>query len=102
MLVLALAARGGFGFGDVKMAALLGLFVGYQPTLEQVGASEALGSLAVAAFGAVFIGGVVAVGLLLARRRGRKQEIAFGPAMIVAAWVATIWGAGIFDAYRGV
>ena len=35
-------------------------------------------------FGSFFLGGVVAIVLLVARRAGRRQEIAFGPAMIVA------------------
>lgn len=102
MLALALLVRGGFGFGDVKMAALLGLFVGYQPGLVQVGASEALGGLVVAVFGSFLIGGIVAMALLALRKRGRKQEIAFGPAMIVASWVAVAAGNDLFTAYLGL
>ncbi len=101
MLVLAIAVRGGFGFGDVKMAAMLGLFVGYQPLLASVGFVEVFGSLTIAGFGAFLVGGMVAAALLAARKRGRKQEIAFGPAMIVAAWVAVIWGSPLFMAYIG-
>lgn len=99
MLVLALLVRGGFGFGDVKMAVLLGLFVGYQPGLARVGAGEALGALTVAVFGSFLVGGLVAVALLALRKRGRKQEIAFGPAMIVASWVAVVVGNDLFRSY---
>jgi leader peptidase (prepilin peptidase)/N-methyltransferase len=102
MLLLAIVARGGFGFGDVKMAALLGLCVSYQPMTEDLGATAAFGALGVAAFGSFFIGGLVAVVLLVLRKRGRKQEIAFGPAMILAAWFATIWGAEVFSTYVGL
>lgn len=102
MLILALAVRGGFGFGDVKMAALLGLFVGYQPTLDGVGSAEAFGSLAVSVFVSFLIGGVVAIVLLALGQRGRRQEIAFGPAMILASWVAVAWGFQAFEAYVGI
>lgn len=102
MLVLALLVRGGFGFGDVKMAALLGLFVGYQPTLDQVGAGESLGGLLVAVFGSFLFGGIVAILLLALRKRGRKQEIAFGPAMIIASWVAVAAGNNLFQLYLGL
>lgn len=92
LLLVALITRGGFGFGDVKLAALLGLFAGY------VG----LGSALVAFFLGIFIGGVVAVVLLALRRRDRKAEIAFGPPMIVGAWLAVPYGAAIVARWLGI
>lgn len=101
MLLLALAVPGGFGFGDVKLSFLLGLFVAFQVTEPLVGPGLALGSVGVAIFGAFFLGGLVAIGLLIARRRGRKDQLAFGPAMILASWVATLWGSDLLRAYLG-
>ena len=92
LLLVALATRGGFGFGDVKLAALLGLFAGY------VG----LGSALVAFFLGIFIGGLVAILLLVARRRDRKAEIAFGPPMIVGAWLAVPYGAELLTRWLGI
>ncbi len=74
-LALALISPGGLGIGDVKLAALLGLHLGW------------LG------WGAVLAGGVagfvvqavVALGLLAARRVRRDSELPFGPAMLVGA-----------------
>jgi leader peptidase (prepilin peptidase)/N-methyltransferase len=101
MLVIALAARGGFGFGDVKAALLLGLFVAYQPVLAEPAWFDVVGSVAVAVFLSFFIGGSVAIGLMLFRRADRKREIAFGPAMIVASWVAALWGDRLLMAWLG-
>ena len=101
LLVVALLVRGGFGFGDVKMAALLGLFVAYQPTLEVVTGFDALGATAVSVFLSFFIGGVAAMTLLVLRRAGRRQEIAFGPAMILASWIGVVRGPDLLQAWLG-
>lgn len=101
MLVLALAVSGGFGFGDVKLAVLLGLFVAFQVRQPTVGALEALGSVGVSIFASFLVGGLAAAVLLVLRRRGRKDHLAFGPPMIVAAWVAAIWGTELLDLYLG-
>jgi leader peptidase (prepilin peptidase)/N-methyltransferase len=91
LFVVALIARGGLGFGDVKLAALLGVFTGYL----------SWGVVAVAAFGAIAIGGVVALGLLVAGRKGRKDTIPFGPPMVVGAYAALVVGQQIADWYVG-
>lgn len=91
MYVLALIARGGLGFGDVKLAFLIGLFAGYL----------SWGAVVVAGVGGFLIGGVVSVGLLVGRTRGRKDEIPFGPFMTVAGVVAVVWGAQIVSWYSG-
>ena len=91
MLVIALIAKGGFGFGDVKLAFVLGVFAGY-------GGWELA---ALAAFGGFFVGGVSSVVLIVTRIRGRKDFIPFGPPMMVAAWIAIVWGSEILDWYLG-
>jgi leader peptidase (prepilin peptidase)/N-methyltransferase len=91
LLVLAVIARGGFGFGDVKLATLLGLFA----------AHRSWGSLGVAALSAFIIGGLAGALLLMARRVGRKETIPFGPAMIVGAYLAVVWGDAIIEWYLG-
>lgn len=77
-----LAARGGFGFGDVKLAVLLGLFLGY------------LGweRLLVGGFLTALVGGVMALGAVVFARAGAKTEIPYGPAMIIGAWATIIGG----------
>jgi leader peptidase (prepilin peptidase)/N-methyltransferase len=91
LLVLALVARGGLGYGDVKLAFLLGLFTAYR----------SWGSLVAGIMIAFLLGGLVALGLLAFRRVGRKQAIPFGPALITGALVAAAYGPEIADWYIG-
>ncbi len=82
-LVLALVSPGGggLGFGDVKLAGVLGLLLGW------VGWGPAI----VSVLAAFVIGGFIALILLLARRTTRSSSIAFGPSMILGAWVALMF-----------
>lgn len=89
LLVIALIARGGFGFGDVKLAAFLGLYTAYL----------GWGHLAVSLFLPFAVGGVVSVLLLVTRIKGRKDAIPFGPYMVIGAYLAVAVGDQIIDWY---
>jgi leader peptidase (prepilin peptidase)/N-methyltransferase len=80
--VLALVSRGGMGMGDVKLAAVLGLYLGFL----------GWGNLLVGAFAAFLFGGVFGILLLIVRRAGRKTAIPFGPWMILGAWLGVFAG----------
>ena len=88
-LVIALVSRGGMGWGDVKLAALIGLATGFPLAF-------------VAIIMAAILGGVVAVILLATRRRGRREMIPFGPFLAVAAMVTLLWGGNILTWYLGL
>jgi leader peptidase (prepilin peptidase)/N-methyltransferase len=77
-LALALASPGGLGMGDVKLAALLGLHLGWLGWDAVL-----LGALA-----GFVVQAAVALVLLAARRVGRGDALPFGPAMIVGAALA--------------
>jgi leader peptidase (prepilin peptidase)/N-methyltransferase len=83
---------GGMGFGDVKLAGLLGLVLGW------VG----YGTLAVGAFSAFLLGGIFTIVLLAAGRARRGTAIPFGPWMIAGAVVGVAAGESIWNAYLGV
>ena len=89
LFVVAVVARGGFGFGDVKLAFLLGEFAGW----------VSWASVVVAAFAAFIIGGVVAIALLVTGNADRTSAIPFGPAMIAGAAIALAWGDAIAGWY---
>jgi leader peptidase (prepilin peptidase)/N-methyltransferase len=72
---------GGLGFGDVKLAGVLGLLLGWL----------GWGTLVFSFMAAWLVGGVVGVALILTRRADRKSNIAFGPAMILGALVAVMF-----------
>ena len=86
-----LATRGrGMGLGDVKLAAALSLAL---PLAGGV-------ALVVVSF---VVGAVVAVPVLLAGRRGRRDALPFGPFLVIAAYLlvfAPQAAFGPFDAYR--
>lgn len=88
-LLLALAWKGGMGLGDVKLAVAIGALLGW------VG----WGALAVGAFAAFLVGGLVAIALMAARRVDRRGGIPFGPWMLVGAWIGIIVGPSLFDGY---
>jgi leader peptidase (prepilin peptidase)/N-methyltransferase len=84
--LLALASPAGLGLGDVKLSGLLGAFLGW------LGWSYVLlGTLA-----AFAIAGSVAAVLVLARRRSRRSDVAFGPSMVLGAAIATVWAPVLF------
>ena len=90
LLVVALVApAGGFGFGDVKLAVLLGMFTGYL----------GWGRIGVAFFFAFLLGGVLSILLLITGVKGRKDSIPFGPYLVLGAYVAIVAGDQILDWY---
>jgi len=82
MLGLYAASRGAMGDGDVRVAPLLGAFLGYW--------SPAL--VLVALFVASFSAAVVGVGVMALRRTGRATTVAFGPFLAVGTVVAIVLG----------
>jgi leader peptidase (prepilin peptidase)/N-methyltransferase len=90
-LGLSLVKQGAMGFGDVKLAGILGAYLGWL----------GWGDLAVGAFAAFFVGGLVSVGLLLAKKAGRRTAIPFGPWMLIGAAIGIAVGAPAWEAYLG-
>lgn len=86
---LAFAYPKGMGFGDVKLAGVLGLYLGW------VG----YGALVVGGFLAFLLGGVLGGALMALGRAGRKTAIPFGPWMLLGALVAVFVGQALADAY---
>ena len=92
--VLALAyPRGmGMGMGDVKLAGVLGLFLGF------IGWQ----AIVVGAFAAFLLGGIFALVLLALRRASRKSAVSFGPWMLLGAWLGILFGSDIMSTYLGL
>jgi leader peptidase (prepilin peptidase)/N-methyltransferase len=88
-LLIAIVSRGGMGWGDVKLAALIGLATGFPLVFLAI------------IMGAI-LGGIVAVALVIAKKRNRRQTIPFGPFLAVAAMVTLLWGSNILSWYVGL
>lgn len=79
--LLCLLRPSGLGLGDAKLAALLGLLLGW------FGWKQVL----LAVFFAFILGGLFALALLLTRRAGRNTAVAFGPWLVAGAVTAMAW-----------
>ena len=80
--ILRVLSRGGMGGGDVKLAAVIGLVLGW----------HGWGAFVVGAAAAFVLGALTAAVLLLARRADRETRIAFGPWMILGAVIGIAAG----------
>lgn len=87
-LLIVIISKGGMGWGDVKMAALIGLVTGYLVFF--------------ALFLAVILGGVLAGILLLLKIKRRKQGIPFAPFLSLATIATLLWGTNILNWYLGL
>lgn len=84
LLLPGLLYRGGMGWGDIKLAALIGFVTGFPLVI-------------LAMFFAVIVGGLTAVILLLLKIKGRKDAIPFGPFLSLAAMITLFWGSNILN-----
>lgn len=86
---LYIAARGGLGGGDVKLAVGLGLWLGWT-------------SAVIAVWIAFMLGGAAAAVLLLTRRKRRQEGIPFGPFLGAGGYIAFIAGEDLWHMYWGL
>ncbi|ULT55834.1 prepilin peptidase [Neobacillus drentensis] len=86
LLIIAVVSKGGMGFGDVKLYALIGFVLGFKLVLL----SFFLSTL----FGAV-IGGLA----LLLRVVKKRQPIPFGPFIAAGSLTAYFWGTKLINLY---
>ncbi len=89
LLIPALIFPRGMGWGDVKMAALIGLVSGFPLVF-------------VALFLGIVLGGVVASILLLLKIKRRKEYIPFGPFLSLATIATLLWGSDVLNWYLGL
>lgn len=82
----------GLGLGDVKLAPILGLILGF----------FGWGPLVVGGFAAFLWGAVVGIAFGARRGSGLKARIPFGPWMFAGAWTGVLVGDPAWDWYLGV
>lgn len=76
----------GMGYGDFKLLAALGAWLGWKalPTIVLMSA---------------VVGAVVGIALIVFRRRDRAAPIPFGPYLAAAGWITMLWGDALRNAY---
>lgn len=77
---------GAMGMGDVKLFIPIGLFLGWKLALLIL-------------FLSILIGGIISIILLIFRIKDRKSAIPFGPFIIIATFIAGLYGSRILDWY---
>ena len=79
----------GMGYGDFKLLAAIGAFLGWRMLLPTVLAAAAVGA-------------VVGIVILSAKGKGRGVPIAFGPFLSAAGWIMLMWGRELLEGYLGL
>lgn len=72
-----ITGKEGMGYGDFKLLAAIGAFLGWQ-------------MLPLTILGSSFVGAIIGLALLF--KRGESIPIPFGPYLAIAGWIALIWG----------
>ncbi|MBU4465057.1 MAG: A24 family peptidase [Actinobacteria bacterium] len=90
--LLRVVSRRGMGGGDVKLAGIVGIYLGW----------AGWGSLVVGAVSAFVIGGLAGAMLIVTRRATRRTAIPFGPFLLAGAWIGILFGAPLSAAYLGI
>lgn len=80
----------GMGGGDVKLAFVLGTFLGY---------TAGVGVVLMGMFLAFLLGGVVGLLIMALKGGDRKTMVPFGPFLALGTAIAIFWGQGLIDAY---
>lgn len=80
--------RGALGWGDVKLAAFVGLIGGFP-------------QIFVALVVTIVAGGVISLALLIGRRVTLRTAIPYGPFIVIGGFYAMIWGSEVIQWYAG-
>lgn len=83
-----LTGKEGMGYGDFKLLAALGAWLGWQ-------------ALPVIILLSSLVGAVCGIALMIIKSRGREIPIPFGPYLAMAGWIALLWGDELTARYLG-
>jgi len=81
-----LTGKEGMGFGDFKLFALFGAWIGWQ-------------LLPILILMASVVGAIIGISLMVFKNHQREQAIPFGPYLAIAGWITLLWGEGIWSWY---
>ncbi|WP_323965537.1 prepilin peptidase [Aeromonas hydrophila] len=74
-----LTGKEGMGYGDFKLLAALGAWIGWQ-------------ALPIVLLLSSLVGAFIGIGLILLRNHHQNKPIPFGPYLAIAGWIALLWG----------
>lgn len=74
-----LTGKEGMGYGDFKLLAALGAWLGWQ-------------ALPIVLLLSSLVGAIIGISLILLRNHHQNKPIPFGPYLAIAGWIALLWG----------
>ncbi len=83
-----LTGKEGMGYGDFKLLAALGAWLGWQAVPLIILLSSVVGA-------------VCGIAIMIAQRRGKDVPMPFGPYLAAAGWICLVWGDEIIVSYFG-
>lgn len=81
-----ITGKEGMGYGDFKLLAMLGAWLGWQALPAIILISSLVGS-------------IIGISLILLKQHHRDRPIPFGPYLAIAGWIVLLWGNDINSAY---
>lgn len=76
----------GMGFGDFKLLAALGAWMGWQ-------------ALPLILIFSSLVGTIIGIAILIINKQGRDTTLPFGPYLAIAGWITFLWGEQITTVY---
>ncbi len=79
MLFKLITGKEGMGYGDFKLLAMLGAWLGWKPLFVVILTSSVVGAS-------------VGISMILLKKTSRSTQIPFGPYLAAAGWITLLWG----------
>jgi leader peptidase (prepilin peptidase)/N-methyltransferase len=76
----------GMGYGDFKLMAVFGAWLGWQSVFLILLLSS-------------FVGAIFVMAILYAQKKGKNTQVPFGPYIAIAGWIALLWGDSMIEFY---
>jgi leader peptidase (prepilin peptidase)/N-methyltransferase len=89
MLFKLITGKEGMGYGDFKLLAMLGAWLGWKPLFVVILTSS-------------LVGAVVGISMILLKITERGTQIPFGPYLAAAGWMALLWGDELMRFYASL
>ena len=89
MLFKKLTGKEGMGYGDFKLLAVLGAWLGWKPLFVVILTSS-------------LVGAIVGISMIALKKTERGTQIPFGPYLAAAGWLTLLWGDQMMAIYAGL
>jgi len=86
MLFKVVTGKEGMGYGDFKLLAMLGAWLGWKPLLVVILTSS-------------LVGAIVGITMIALKKTERSTQIPFGPYLAAAGWITLMWGNELMHLY---